>query len=173
MDWTRWVPSPLRNYVIFIWNVYLDQRGFRKWTVACSAPSHYLNQCFCQLDPQERISTILYLKLQIFIKEHVFQLVIYKMLAILFVPDLAVLGTLLLTWMNYNPNMDKKIEIPVKYGLKWLVHFQTLDQAMHKILARLLCRLHIQSQNSNTHNYTSVWEQDELETDWVQRPFVW
>ena len=142
--------------------MYLDQHGFRKWVVACSAPSHDLNQCFLSTGPSGT-----YFNDALFEITN-FQFVIYKMSAILFVPDLAVLGTLLLTWMNFNPNMDKKIEIPVKYGLKWLVNSQTSDQTMHKILAHLLCRLHIQSQNSNKHYYTIIWEQDELETDWVQ-----
>ena len=34
-------------------------------------------------------------------------------------------GPLLLTWINFNPNMDRLITCPVKCGMKLLIHSQT------------------------------------------------
>ena len=63
----------------------LAQNWFRWWLVACSATSHYLNQCwlFCQLDPYEQASVKFESKYTTFLSWKWIWNVVWEMAAIL------------------------------------------------------------------------------------------
>ena len=62
---------------------------FRKWLVACSVPSHHLDQYWriCYWATRDKIQWNLKLNIDIFVKENVFQTVVCKMSTILFQPQ--------------------------------------------------------------------------------------
>ena len=63
----------------------LGHRWFRKWLVACSAPSHYLNQCWFNVNCNlaNKIQWNLKQNSRIFIQENAFENVVCKIAAIL------------------------------------------------------------------------------------------
>ena len=63
---------------------------FRWWLVTCSAPSHYLNQCWNIVNrtPRNKLPWIFYQKSCIFIQENAFENVVWKMVSIILIPNM-------------------------------------------------------------------------------------
>ena len=62
-----------------------NHHWFRQWIVACTAPSHYLNQCWNNVNwtIKNKFSGI-FIKIDIFFQDSAFEYVVWKLAAILY-----------------------------------------------------------------------------------------